>query len=97
MKCWTEYGGAQVRVGSFSMYEDEIRDALKEGKYLVRYRTIFQPRFGKNSGYHLDRLYEQLDKQSTPLTLRGRYCWMGADGINAMLSRPLLHPLPTAD
>lgn len=97
MKCWTEYSGATVRVGSHTLYEDEIKDALKEGKYLVGYRTIYQPRHGKNSGYHLDRLYEQPDKQNTPLTLRGRYCWMSAEEINAMLGWQLLHPLPTAD
>lgn len=70
-------------------FEDgEVLKAAQEGLYIVKYRTIFQPRYSENAGERIEKIYSY--KGKLPLTKRGRFHMMKKEQVNSLLGFELL-------
>lgn len=68
-----------------------IEKAYNAKKYVVSYRSVYQPFYSKNAGYYAREVYRSNDY--VPLTLAGRYFHMTGKEINRMIRMELLNNL----
>lgn len=69
----------------------KIEDAYKNGKYILSYRSVYQPHYsGAQGRYYATEVFYN---QQGNMTLAGRYFHMTGDQINHLLKMPLLNNL----
>ena len=66
-----------------------IEQAYKNGKYIVNYKTVYQPFYSVNAGYYALPVY----KANSNMTLAGRYFHMSAKAVNNLIGKELLAEL----
>ena len=74
-----------------------IEQAYKDKKYIVSYRSIYQPFYSKNNGgyYAMEVFYKPKNATDgyVPLTLAGRYFHFTGDYCNKLIGVELLNNL----
>ena len=68
--------------------DGELLKAAQDGLYIVKYRTILQPKYSENTGEGLQKIYSY--KGKLPLTKRGRFHTMKKEEVNSLLGFELL-------
>ena len=66
-----------------------IEKAYNEKKYIVAYKTVYQPFYSVNAGYYALPVY----KANGNMTLAGRYFHMSAKAVNNLIGKELLAEL----
>ena len=68
-----------------------ISDAYENKKYIVSYRSIYQPFYSVNAGYYAQEVYRSSDP--APLVGRGRFIHATAARVNSLIGIKLLAEL----
>ena len=68
-----------------------IEKAYNEKKYIVAYKTVYQPFYSVNAGFYAMPVYRSTDKLG--LTLRGRFFHQTGDQVNRLIGHELLAEL----
>jgi hypothetical protein len=64
----------------------DIERAYHARKYIVNYKTIYQPHYSQNAGYYATKVYGSQGS----LTRQGRFFHFTADEVNKLLKCNLL-------
>lgn len=64
-----------------------IEQAYNDKKYIVTYRTVYQPHYSVNAGYYATPVYTS---QAENLTRAGRYFHFTGDQVNKLIGFNLL-------
>ena len=67
----------------------DIERAYNSKKYIVSYRSIYQPFYSANNGYYAMEVYYS----NGPMTLAGRYFHFDGDYCNRLIGIELLNNL----
>jgi len=67
----------------------DIKKAYHNKKYIVTYKSVYQPFYSVNAGYYAQKVYTGKDK----LTLAGRFFHMTGDAVNHLIGIKLLNNL----
>ena len=67
----------------------DIDRAYNDHKYIVSFKTVYQPFYSVNAGYYANAVYHSNEK----LTMPGRFFHMTGDAINRMINHALLNNL----
>ncbi len=68
-----------------------ISDAYESKKYIVSYRSIYQPFYSVNAGYYAQEVYRSTGP--VPLVGRGRFMHATAARVNSLIGIELLAEL----
>lgn len=66
-----------------------IEKAYHDKKYIVTYKSVYQPFYSINAGYYMQKVYNSIEK----LTLAGRFFHMTGDKVNNLIGYNLLNNL----
>ena len=66
-----------------------IEKAYHENKYIVAFKSVYQPMYSKNGGYYAQEVYKDVSN----LTLAGRYFHMTGEAVNHLIGIELLNNL----
>lgn len=67
----------------------DIEKAYNDKKYIVTYKSVYQPFYSINAGYYMQKVYTSNDK----LTLMGRFFHMTGEAVNHLIGIKLLNNL----
>lgn len=67
-----------------------IEKAYNDKKYIVSYKTVYQPFYSVNAGFYAMPVYRET---SGNMTLAGRYFHMTGDAVNHLIGHKLLNNL----
>lgn len=68
-----------------------IEKAYNDKKYIVAYKTVYQPFYSVNAGYYAKPVYRSTEKQG--MTLRGRFFHLTGEQVNKLIGFDLLNNL----
>lgn len=67
----------------------DIEGAQKAGKYIVTWKSVYQPFYSANAGYYAQEVY----RSEGNMTRAGRYFHLTGDAVNHLLGFNLLKNL----
>lgn len=68
----------------------DIEKAYRNRKYIVAYKSVYQPFYSVNAGYYAMEVYHS---QRGNLTMAGRFLHYTGDSVNELLGKKLLRNL----
>lgn len=66
-----------------------IENAYRDNKYIVAFKSIYQPFYSVNGGYYAQEVY----RSEGNMTLAGRFFHMTGDEVNHLIGHELLNNL----
>ena len=60
-----------------------IEKAYNDKKYIVAYKTVYQPFYSVNAGFYAMPVYQSTEQMG--LTLRGRFFHQTGDQVNSLI------------
>ena len=67
-----------------------IEKAYNDKKYIVAWKTVYQPFYSVNAGFYAMPVYRETNGN---MTLAGRYFHMTGDAVNHLIGHKLLNNL----
>ena len=77
-----------IKSNGIEFYKQELEKLAFDGKYIVKFRTVYHATYSKNAGARLEKIYRY--KGELPLTKRGRYHVMDFLAVNKLVGFELL-------
>lgn len=66
-----------------------IKSAYEDGKYIVAWKSVYQPFYSVNAGYYAHEVF----RCDSNMTRAGRYVHMTGDAVNHLIGLELLSNL----
>ena len=76
------------KIQGIEFRDGELLELALEGKYIVKYNTIFLARYSQNAGARLEKVWRNYG--DLPLTKRGRFHVMDFQQVNSLVGFELL-------
>lgn len=64
----------------------KIEKAYRSNKYIVTFKSVYQPYYSVNVGYYAQKVYQS---DTTALTIPGRFFHLTGDEVNRLIGRKI--------